>query len=78
MKAADHDRDLFSSKSQGDIRCPAKLVGLHSHQADHYALAGPAVQAEDPVQRHLAHGLIQHMNSQVDLAKHAPLPNILG
>jgi hypothetical protein len=78
MKAADHDRDLFSSKSQGDIRSPAKLVGLHSHQADEYPLAGPAVEAEDPVQRHLVHGLIHHMNSQVYLAEHTPLPNIFG
>lgn len=78
MKASDHYRDLFSSKSQSDIPCPAKLVGLHSHQADQYPLAGPAVEAENPVQWHLVHGLIHHMNSQVYLAKHTPLPNILG
>ncbi len=78
MKAADHYRDLFSSKLQGDIRCPAKLVGLHSHQAHQYPLAGAAVEAGDPVQRHLGHGLIHHMNSQVYVAQHTPLPNIFG
>jgi SRSO17 transposase len=65
MKAANHHRDLFLSKSQCDIRCSAKLVGLHSHQADQYPLTGSAVEAEDPVQRHLVYGLIHHMNSQV-------------
>jgi hypothetical protein len=78
MKAADHHRDLLSPKSQGDIRCPAKLVGLHSNQADEYPLTGPAIEAKDPGQRHLVHGLIHHVNSQVYLAKHTPLPNILS
>src|ERR1035441_6668929 len=78
MKAADHYRDLFRSKSQGDVRCPAKLVGLHSHQADHNPLAGAAVEAEDPVQRRPVHGLIHHVNPQVYFAKRTPLPYILG
>lgn len=77
MKAADHESDIFSSKSHGDIRCPAELVGLHSHEADQYPLAVPAVEAEDAVQRHLIDGLVYDMNSQVYPDKHTPLPNIL-
>ena len=40
--------------------------------------SGPAVEAEDPFQRDLVHGLIYDIDSQIDLAQHAPLPNILG
>jgi hypothetical protein len=78
MKATDHYRDLLSSKSQRDIRSSAKLVGLNSHQADQHPLTSPAVEAEDPVQWRFVHGLIHYLNSQVYLAEHTPLPNILG
>src|SRR5579871_4237428 len=78
MKAADHYRDLFLPQSQGDVRRPAKLVGLHSHQTDQNTLASPAVEAEDPLQRYLIYGLIHYVDSNVYFAERAPLPNILA
>jgi hypothetical protein len=56
-----------------------ELVGLHAHQADQAASAGPLEVGDDAIRPHTGVGLVERLDNDVDVrTQHLPMAAVLA